>query len=46
MLVGKHEGAASSLMECLLDELSSFVGDGWEQEDDIILVMLQRSSAI
>jgi hypothetical protein len=46
MLVGKHEGAAGSLMGYLLDELSSFVGDGWEQEDDIILVMLQRSSAI
>jgi hypothetical protein len=28
-----------------LEELYSFVGDGWEQEDDITLLTLRRSSA-
>jgi hypothetical protein len=29
----------------MLAVASSFVGDGWEQEDDITLVTLQRSTA-
>jgi serine phosphatase RsbU (regulator of sigma subunit) len=29
----------------LLDELYSFVGEGWEQEDDITLLTLRRSSS-
>jgi hypothetical protein len=29
----------------LLEELARFVGDSWEQEDDITLVTLQRSEA-
>jgi hypothetical protein len=29
----------------LMDELRSFVGEGWEQEDDITLVTLRRSAA-
>jgi serine phosphatase RsbU (regulator of sigma subunit) len=41
-LVGKHDGADGSLVSRLLDELSGFVGEGWEQEDDITLVTLQR----
>jgi hypothetical protein len=28
-----------------MDELRSFVGEGWEQEDDITLVTLRRSAA-
>jgi hypothetical protein len=28
----------------LMDELRSFTGYGWEQEDDITLVTLQRSA--
>jgi hypothetical protein len=28
-----------------MDELRSFTGDGWEQEDDITLVTLRRSAA-
>ena len=35
-----------SLVDFLMDELRSFTGgDGWEQEDDITLVTLQRSAA-
>jgi predicted ester cyclase len=41
-LVGEHDGADGSLIDNLLNELSDFVGDGWEQEDDITLVTLQR----
>jgi hypothetical protein len=26
-----------------MEELDSFVGEGWEQEDDITLLTLQRS---
>jgi hypothetical protein len=29
----------------LLEELYSFVGEGWEQEDDITLLTLRRSAA-
>jgi hypothetical protein len=28
-----------------LEELYTFVGEGWEQEDDITLLTLRRSSA-
>ena len=42
--VAKHceEGA---LGDFLLEELYSFVGDGWEQEDDITLLTLRRAAA-
>jgi hypothetical protein len=33
------------MIDFLLEELARFVGDGWEQEDDITLVTLQRSEA-
>jgi serine phosphatase RsbU (regulator of sigma subunit)/predicted ester cyclase len=42
-LVTKH-GEDRSLGNVLLEELYSFVGDGWEQEDDITLLTLRRSS--
>ena len=32
------------LDDFLLGELYSFVGEGWEQEDDITLLTLQRSA--
>jgi serine phosphatase RsbU (regulator of sigma subunit)/predicted ester cyclase len=35
-----------SLGEFLMEELYSFVGKGWEQEDDITLVTLQRSASL
>jgi len=41
-LVAKH-GEENSLEETLLGELYSFVGKGWEQEDDITLLTLRRS---
>jgi serine phosphatase RsbU (regulator of sigma subunit) len=43
-LVGAHPGGAT-LVDFLLEELARFVGDSWEQEDDITLVTLQRSEA-
>jgi serine phosphatase RsbU (regulator of sigma subunit) len=44
-LVSEHDDAEDSLVDRLLGELSGFVGDGWEQEDDITLVTLQRLRA-
>src|SRR5215211_4728465 len=38
-------GEERSLGELLLEELYRFVGEGWEQEDDITLLTLRRSSA-
>src|ERR687889_137465 len=42
-LVAEH-GEENSLEERLLEELYSFVGEGWEQEDDITLLTLRRSA--
>jgi serine phosphatase RsbU (regulator of sigma subunit) len=41
-LVAEH-GEARSLGDLLLEELYSFVGEGWEQEDDITLLTLRCS---
>jgi len=38
-----ERGEERSLGEVLLEELYSFVGEGWEQEDDITLLTLRRS---
>jgi serine phosphatase RsbU (regulator of sigma subunit) len=35
----------TSLIDLLLRELQSFTGEGWEQEDDVTLVTLQRAPA-
>ena len=43
-LVAKHN-EEGSLGDLLLEELYSFVGEGWEQEDDITLLTPQRSAA-
>jgi steroid delta-isomerase-like uncharacterized protein len=40
-LIAEH-GEESSLVDSLLEELYSFVGEGWEQEDDITLLTLKR----
>ena len=37
-------GEERSLGEALLEELYSFVGEGWEQEDDITLLTLRRAA--
>jgi predicted ester cyclase len=41
-LVAEHS-AERALEDFLVEELYSFVGAGWEQEDDITLLTLQRS---
>jgi predicted ester cyclase len=43
-LVAEH-GEEGSLGDFLLEKLYSFVGEGWEQEDDITLLTLRRSAA-
>ncbi len=35
--------SATPLIDYLLRELAAFTGDGWEQEDDVTLVTLQRA---
>jgi serine phosphatase RsbU (regulator of sigma subunit) len=44
-LVAKH-GEKEALGNILLEELYSFVGEGWEQEDDITLLTLRRSASL
>jgi serine phosphatase RsbU (regulator of sigma subunit) len=44
-LVAEH-GEERSLEEALLEELYSFVGEGWEQEDDITLLTLRRFASL
>jgi serine phosphatase RsbU (regulator of sigma subunit)/predicted ester cyclase len=41
-LIAKH-GEVGALGDFLMEELYSFVGEGWEQEDDITLLTLRRS---
>jgi serine phosphatase RsbU (regulator of sigma subunit) len=42
-LVADHS-EQESLVDSLLEELYSFTGEGWEQEDDITLLTLRRSA--
>jgi serine phosphatase RsbU (regulator of sigma subunit) len=42
-LVAEHAAEEGPLVDILMDELRSFTGEGWEQEDDITLVTLRRS---
>jgi anti-sigma regulatory factor (Ser/Thr protein kinase) len=41
-LIGEYEKDAS-LKDVVLEDLAEFTGPGWEQEDDITMVTLQRS---
>jgi serine phosphatase RsbU (regulator of sigma subunit) len=43
-LVAEHGDEERSLGDFLLEELYSFTGEGWEQEDDITLLTLRRSA--
>jgi serine phosphatase RsbU (regulator of sigma subunit) len=43
-LIAQH-GDEQSQVDFLLEKLYSFVGEDWEQEDDITLVTLERSRA-
>jgi PAS domain S-box-containing protein len=45
-LVGTHHPDGPSLIDFLLSELTNFTGEGWEQEDDITLVTLERSEVL
>jgi serine phosphatase RsbU (regulator of sigma subunit)/CHASE1-domain containing sensor protein len=45
-LVRAHRSGDSSLIAFLLSELARFAGEGWEQEDDITLVTLERSEEL
>ena len=36
-------GEEVALGDFLMEELYSFVGEGWEQEDDITLLTIERS---
>jgi serine phosphatase RsbU (regulator of sigma subunit) len=38
----KEHADGASLIDFLLSELKSFTGEGWEQEDDMTLLTLQR----
>jgi predicted ester cyclase len=42
-LISEHGEEERSLEEALLKELYAFVGESWEQEDDITLLTLRRS---
>jgi serine phosphatase RsbU (regulator of sigma subunit)/predicted ester cyclase len=44
-LVAEH-AEERSLGDFLLEELYAFVGEGWEQEDDITLLTLRRSASL
>jgi serine phosphatase RsbU (regulator of sigma subunit) len=44
-LIGEH-GEERALGDFLMEELYSFVGEGWEQEDDITLLTLKRSASL
>jgi serine phosphatase RsbU (regulator of sigma subunit) len=44
-LIAEH-AEKESLEEALLEELYSFVGEGWKQEDDITLLTLRRFASL
>jgi len=44
-LMAEH-GEEQALGDLLMEELYSFVGEGWEQEDDITLLTLKRSASL
>jgi serine phosphatase RsbU (regulator of sigma subunit) len=44
-LIAEHR-EERALVDSLLEELYSFVGEGWEQEDDITLLTLKRSASL
>ena len=44
-LLSERPEAGRSLSATLMEELKRFTGEGWEQEDDITLLTLERSAA-
>ena len=45
VLIAEH-GEERTLGDFLLEELYSFVGEGWEQEDDITLLTVEHSASL
>jgi serine phosphatase RsbU (regulator of sigma subunit)/predicted ester cyclase len=45
-LISEHADKEEALGDFLMEELYSFVGEGWEQEDDITLLTLRRSASL
>lgn len=45
MAASPADTSGADFLTFLRQELSCFTGDGWEQEDDVTLVVLQRSAA-
>jgi serine phosphatase RsbU (regulator of sigma subunit) len=45
-LIAQHGEEERALRDFLMEELYSFVGEGWEQEDDITLLTLRRSASL
>jgi len=45
-LVAEHGEDERPLGDLLMEELHLFVGEGWEQEDDITLLTLERSTSL
>ena len=45
-LVAEHDDEERSLVDLLMKELFSFTREGWEQEDDITLVTVERSEEL
>ena len=46
VLIAEHGDEKTQLGDFLLEQLYSFVGEGWEQEDDITLLTLKRSASL
>jgi serine phosphatase RsbU (regulator of sigma subunit)/predicted ester cyclase len=45
-LIAEHAKEERPLGDFLMEELYTFVGEGWEQEDDITLLTLARSASL
>jgi hypothetical protein len=45
-LIAQHGEEQRALGEFLMEELYFFVGEGWEQEDDITLLTLRCSASL
>jgi serine phosphatase RsbU (regulator of sigma subunit) len=45
-LIAEHAEEERSLGEFLMEELYTFVGEGWEQEDNITILALKRSASL
>jgi serine phosphatase RsbU (regulator of sigma subunit) len=45
-LIAEHAEEERPLGEFLMEELYIFVGESWEQEDDITLLTLRRSASL